>query len=401
MTTDTVLLDHRPRFFFHNDVLRLEPEGECCGMSQSVGCFEKIFAEDVVVRHMAIVAGGYAEMRIVCPVGILGIHDMAVDACLRVVAEIGPCLGEIESIYAKSAENTEKSGDRHTPWQGRDKPVNEFFHPEREMNLFVISLTKLKKNCVFSAIIIRRIINGVNRCRCDTSLEVLRRNGRMVIFSVNGNLSELCTIKNHPMKNTDPRIDRYIENAAPFAQPILAHLRGLIHKACPEAEEKIKWNFPHFDYKGVFVSMAAFREHCGFTFWKMKLMKDPKNLFKSDDEKSMGHLGKIRSMKDLPSDKILLEYLAEAKKLNDEGKKLTPKMPADKGKNEPEIPADLLSAMKKNKKAQTFFEKFPYSHKKEYIQWITGAKADATRKKRIETAVQWIAEGKERNWKYK
>lgn len=193
----------------------------------------------------------------------------------------------------------------------------------------------------------------------------------------------------------------YIEHSAEFARPVLIHFRELVHRACPGVEEKIKWGFPHFDYKGVYTSMAAFREHCAFGFWKAKLMDDPHNILGEKEEKAMGQLGRVRSLKDLPPDDILLTYLIQAKKLNDEGKKLTPKKPSEKEKKELLVPDELQSALNGNLAAQVFFDRFTYSQRKEYIEWITEAKTEVTRNKRIATAVEWIAEGKTRNWKYK
>lgn len=201
------------------------------------------------------------------------------------------------------------------------------------------------------------------------------------------------------MKNH--QIDQYIAASEEFARPVLNHLRDLVHQACPEAEEKLKWGFPHFDYKGVYVSMAAFREHCAFSFWKAKVMADPHGLLGEKEEKAMGHFGRIRSLKDLPDDKILLEYLAEAKKLNDLGIKVVSKKPTEQEKKEMVVPEDLLAALEKNSQAFDIFEKFPYSHRKEYIMWVNEAKTAETRNKRIQTTVEWTAEGKGRNWKYK
>ncbi|MDP1623225.1 MAG: YdeI/OmpD-associated family protein [Bacteroidales bacterium] len=199
----------------------------------------------------------------------------------------------------------------------------------------------------------------------------------------------------------DQRLDKYIAAFADFAKPVLNHLRALVHQACPEVEEKLKWGFPHFDYKGVYTSMAGFKEHCAFTFWKAKIMADPHKLLGEKEEKAMGHFGRIRSLKDLPPDEILLEYLLEAKRLNDKGIKVTQKKPTEKEKKELVVPDDLLLALKQNIGAVEIFEKFPYSRRKEYIMWITEAKTEATREKRIATAVEWIGEGKSRNWKYK
>jgi uncharacterized protein YdeI (YjbR/CyaY-like superfamily) len=201
------------------------------------------------------------------------------------------------------------------------------------------------------------------------------------------------------MPATDPRIDAYIEKKADFAKPILKHLRQLVHKACPGTEETIKWSMPFFDYKGgTMCAMAAFKEHCAFTFWKAKLMKDPEGILQVADRAAMGNFDRITSLKDLPSDKILIAYIKEAAKLNEENVKLPPKKKA--AVTELETPVDLAAALKKNKKAQTVFDDFPPGKKKDYILWITEAKTEATKLKRIETAVEWIAEGKGRNWKY-
>ncbi len=201
------------------------------------------------------------------------------------------------------------------------------------------------------------------------------------------------------MKTKD--IDDYIAASADFARPVLLHLRELIHRACPGVEEKLKWSFPHFDYKGVYVSMAAFKSHCAFSFWKAKLMADPSGLLGERDEKAMGHFGKIRSLADLPPDEVILAYLLEAKRLNDEGIKVSAAKNAAKQKPEIPVPADLQQALEENPKALETFMKFPYSHRKEYITWIEEAKTEATRIKRIGTTVEWCSEGKDRNWRYR
>jgi len=202
------------------------------------------------------------------------------------------------------------------------------------------------------------------------------------------------------MIKKDSRVDEYIAASAPFARPILDHLRQLIHKACPEVEEKMKWSFPHFDYKGVFCSMAGFKEHCAFNFWKANLIPDPHNLFKEGSMRAMGQFGRIRSLKDLPNDRIILQYLKEAMKLNDAGTKRTTRRPTEEEKQDLAIPDELLAALKKNKKAKETFDRFTYSHRKEYTEWINEAKTEATRNKRIETTIEWLSEGKARNWKY-
>lgn len=201
------------------------------------------------------------------------------------------------------------------------------------------------------------------------------------------------------MSKKDARVDVYINKSADFAKPVLDHIRRLVHKACPDVEETIKWGFPHFEYKGVICSMAAFKQHCAFGFWKASLMSDPNKIINPVGKSAMGDLGKITSLKDLPSDKIMLAYLQEAVKLNEEGVQLQKKVNKI-SKREITPPNDFLKALKKNKKAQEVFENFSPSHKKEYVGWITEAKREETRAKRIAAAIEWISQGKGRNWKY-
>ena len=201
------------------------------------------------------------------------------------------------------------------------------------------------------------------------------------------------------MPAIDKRIDAYIETKADFAKTILKHLRKLVHTACPGAEETIKWGMPFFDYEGnAMCNMAGFKEHCSFSFWKAKLMNDPENILQVADKGAMGNFDRITSLKDLPSDKILIAYIKEAARLNKENIKAEPKKKAPVAILE--MPVDFAAALTKNKKAQAVFDKFPPGKRKDYIEWITEAKTEATKLKRIETAVEWIAEGKGRNWKY-
>jgi uncharacterized protein YdeI (YjbR/CyaY-like superfamily) len=201
------------------------------------------------------------------------------------------------------------------------------------------------------------------------------------------------------MSSKDSRIDTYIGKSADFAKPILQHLRELIHKACPQVEETMKWSFPHFVYKEeILCSMASFKQHCAFGFWKTTLMKDAKKLLDNRKE-AMGSLGRISSLKDLPADKTIVSYIKEAMKLNDDGVKMQKAKPGVK--KELKIPTWLTAALKKNKKAQTVFDGFSYSCRKEYVEWLTEAKTEDTRQKRLSQAIEWMAEGKTRHWKYK
>jgi uncharacterized protein YdeI (YjbR/CyaY-like superfamily) len=198
----------------------------------------------------------------------------------------------------------------------------------------------------------------------------------------------------------DNRVDAYIAKSADFAKPILDRIRKLIHKACPEATETIKWGMPFFEYNGApLCNMAAFKEHCAFGFWNAAMLTDPEGILQVKDKNAMGHLDRLVSVKDLPADKIMVAYLKEAAQLIKDGKKKP--APAKKGAR-PELPMPpaLAAALKKNKKAQTTFGGFPPSHRREYIEWITEARTDETRDKRIATTIEWLLEGKSRNWKY-
>lgn len=196
------------------------------------------------------------------------------------------------------------------------------------------------------------------------------------------------------MQNSDPRIDTYIEKSAEFAKPILTHIRKLVHRACPDITETMKWSFPHFVHKGVVCSMASFKQHCAFGFWKQSLME--KDAFPAQ-KTAMGSFGRITSLEDLPDNKVMIELLHQAVELNEKGIKVA-KKPVER--KELVVPDDLISAFKKDKKAKAVFDGFTYSHQKEYVEWITEAKTEATRNKRLATTIEWLSEGKSRNWKY-
>ena len=193
-----------------------------------------------------------------------------------------------------------------------------------------------------------------------------------------------------------PQVDAYIERAAPFARPILERIREAFHAAGP-VEEVMKWSVPHFDYKGPLGSMAAFKNHATWGFWKAALMDDPHGILNIMGDTAMSRTD-VRDVKDLPPKKVIVEYVKQAIRLNEEGKKVE-RGPAKR--REPlEVPDDLAAALKKDKKAKATFDNFPPSHRREYIEWITEAKQEDTRAKRLATTLEWLAEGKPRNWKY-
>jgi uncharacterized protein YdeI (YjbR/CyaY-like superfamily) len=195
------------------------------------------------------------------------------------------------------------------------------------------------------------------------------------------------------MGNRDPRVDAYIAKAAPFARPILEHIRETVHAAWPEIEETVKWGMPFFDYKGPVCNMAAFKAHCALGFWKGSLF-----LEKTEKQKeAMGQMGRLTSISDLPSKRELTRIVKAAAALNQAGVVVARKPAAKKPLS---IPDDLASALKRNAKARATFEAFTPGQKREYVVWICEAKMDETRKRRLAQALEWMAEGKQRNWKY-
>ena len=199
-------------------------------------------------------------------------------------------------------------------------------------------------------------------------------------------------------QHQDPRIDAYIADAAPFAQPILTHLRKLVHQGCPAATETIKWGSPFFEQGGrILCFMAAFKAHCAFGFWH-RGMKKVVAAHKATSDTAMGSLGRITSRDDLPADKAMIALVRAAAKLNESG---TPSPRSATGATkEPPVPRALAGALKSNRPAARTFAALRPSHRKEYIEWIAGAKRDETRQKRLATTLRWLSEGKPLHWKY-
>ena len=206
------------------------------------------------------------------------------------------------------------------------------------------------------------------------------------------------------MEQYDLRVDEFIESAPAYAQPILKHIRTLVHDASPLIMETIKWNCPFFDYKGTLCYMNAFKAHLAFGFWDSGALIDAGKYLKRGAEKeSAGTFGAITSLSNLPPDHIIKDFILQAMAANEKGAKS--KRPVAVKKSEAEkaalvTPEDFNDLLSNNPKAKAVFDKFGYSHKKEYIVWITEAKTDATRQKRIQQAIEMIGEGKSRHWKY-
>lgn len=193
-------------------------------------------------------------------------------------------------------------------------------------------------------------------------------------------------------------VDTYISHAAPFAQPILRHLQKLVLETCPDAEEMIKWSFPNYVYKGtILCSFAAFKSHCTFGFWNAAAMSDPQGILNPVGETSMGQLGKIKSLNDLPPDYILKEYILQAAELNSRGVKVQKKT---KQAKEIQPSPEFMALLQKNKIALKNWGNFTPGKHREYIEWMEGAKTEITRDKRRQQAIENIREGKSLNWKY-
>ena len=196
------------------------------------------------------------------------------------------------------------------------------------------------------------------------------------------------------MGKKDPRVDAYIAKAQPFAQPILKHIRKQMHANCPDLEETLKWGMPSFMHKGILGGMAAFKHHCTLGFWKHKLVvgNDRRS------EEAMGSFGCVTKVSDLPNEKILAGLIKKAAKLNDDGVKPVRSKPKVRAALKP--PPYFVAALKRNEKAHAAYDAFSYSHKKEYVEWVTEAKTEETRSRRLAQAIESMAAGKSRHWKY-
>jgi uncharacterized protein YdeI (YjbR/CyaY-like superfamily) len=192
------------------------------------------------------------------------------------------------------------------------------------------------------------------------------------------------------MGTRDPRVTAYIARQQTFAKPILTYLREVFHEGCPEVEETLKWNSPSFEYKGILGGFAGFKQHAVFGFWKHELVV-------GKPREGMGV--RVTSLDELPPRRELIGYVKKAAELNAKGVKVRMNG-APKKKKPMRMPPQLKAALAKNKRARATYEGFSPSHQREYLEWITDAKGEDTRARRIAQAIEWMAEGKARNWKY-
>ena len=200
--------------------------------------------------------------------------------------------------------------------------------------------------------------------------------------------------------------DEYIAQAREFARPILERLRAAVHEGCPEAVETMKWSAPHFDYLGILAGMAAFKAHVRFGFWRPLDLEDPEGLFEPVGTTGMRAMC-IEKLADLPSQRDLVRFVKAAARANEAAaaerrarpKKAT-RRKAPQPRREIVVPEDLAAGLRRNAKARKTFEGFSYTNRREYVEWIEGARRDETRAKRVSTALEWLRDGKPRNWKY-
>ncbi|GGD53791.1 YdeI/OmpD-associated family protein [Pseudoxanthomonas indica] len=205
------------------------------------------------------------------------------------------------------------------------------------------------------------------------------------IFALAGNMSQ-----------HDPRIDAYIARSAEFAQPILERVRAWVHEACPQVEETLKWGMPTFVHAGaILCGMAAFKQHATFGFWRHAQV-----LGEGEPREGMGSFGKLTRLSDLPLKKDLLPLIRKAMQLNEALAQGKAPRKSSTARPALQAPEDLLAALARNAKAQATYLAFSPSKQRDYIEWVTEAKREDTRLRRIAEAVAWMAEGKSRNWKY-
>jgi uncharacterized protein YdeI (YjbR/CyaY-like superfamily) len=196
------------------------------------------------------------------------------------------------------------------------------------------------------------------------------------------------------MAATDPRIDAYIARQADFARPILEHLRRVIREAAPEAEETIKWGMPHFTVAGrILAGMAGFKAHATFGLWQAKEVLGETGV----KREAMGQFGRLSAISDLPDEEALKALIRQAADAAKAGPPPRTKKPP---KPEAPVPEELAAALAANAAAQATFDAFPPSCRREYAEWVAEAKRPETRAKRVAQAVEWMGQGKRRNWKY-
>ncbi len=198
------------------------------------------------------------------------------------------------------------------------------------------------------------------------------------------------------MPDDAKKVDAYITAAAPFARPILEKIRRAFHAGCPGIEERIKWGAPAFVKNGIVGGMAAFKRHASFGFWRGKELDDPHGILRRSGTASF-MAERLTDVSQIPALEVLADYVRRAAALNDAPR---PRKKAARPKAAPKVPPDLAAALRKNARARTVYEAFSPSHQREYVEWIVEAKREETRARRIATTLEWLTQGRSRNWKY-
>ena len=198
-----------------------------------------------------------------------------------------------------------------------------------------------------------------------------------------------------------PAVDAYIAKSADFAQPILRHVRKLMHKGCPRIEETIKWGVPAFEREGIVAMMAAFKGHVAFGFWSEKLIREKlgreaERVFPKDAKLGMGGR-RYLSRAELPPDAAILRAVKMAVALNESGER---PVRVRKRKPPPKAPRHLTAALKKNAKARTTWSRLTPGQQREYVEWLAEARREETRARRLAETLALLAAGKTRHWKY-
>lgn len=195
------------------------------------------------------------------------------------------------------------------------------------------------------------------------------------------------------MNEASENITAYIEKATPEFKEVMIALRSVLNNPNFDIKEDWKWGAPNFNNEGMICWLAHFRNHVGMNFFKGTLIKDKYNLFTHYREEKGNRQLKFSDINQIIPEQIEY-YIEEAIKLNQENIKVVKK------EIDTSLPLDLETELNNNPKAKMFFESLAPSYKRDYIEWIEEAKREATRTKRLATTMEWLSEGKKKNWKY-
>lgn len=195
-------------------------------------------------------------------------------------------------------------------------------------------------------------------------------------------------------KQASEKISQYIESADVKKKEILQRLRDFLNRDDFGLTEDWKWHAPNFNSNGMVCWLAFFKSHVGLNFFKGSLIEDLHGLYDNASMDKGNRIIKYKTINEI-NENLLEYYIYEAIKHNKEGAKITSK------KVEIEVPKDLAKALEKDIMAKDFFTNLAPGYKRDYIDWIISAKQEKTRLKRLETTLEWLGQGKKKNWRYK